>query len=167
MSPVAQRAGSRGDRLRTCLTALLLTTALIATASTRPLAAQSDLAAFSGSWTARWAQGIRTSPDGSIVIERWGDGILEIDVDGDRASATWTTEVRERVQWVLEGTLERGTLVLQSIGHDSGNPELDVVDHLEMRLRIQDAELDGGVWLHFVGRTRPSSERPVRATRTN
>ena len=125
------------------------------------------LDAFAGSWSARWAQGVRTFPDGSMEIERWGEGSLDIEVEEDAASATWTTEVRERVSWVLEGALQGDALVLRSVGHDSSNPELAVVERLEMRVRLEGGELAGGMWLHFRGRERTSSERPIRAERTN
>ena len=120
---------------------------------------------FDGAWNARWAQAVRTFSDGSMEIERWGDGSLAIDAREDRVTATWTTDVRSRVRWTLEGGLEQGMLRLRSTGHDSTDPELDIVERLEITVRAVENELEGTIRLHFRGRPRPPSERPISAVR--
>jgi hypothetical protein len=123
-------------------------------------------ALFEGVWQARWAQAVRTQADGSFEVQRWGEGELEIRAVADGVEARWTTEVVERVTWSLVGSPGSDRLVLRSTGHDSDNAELDVVERLEMHLLLAGDHLEGELRMHFRGRSRPPSPRPITAKRT-
>ncbi len=118
-----------------------------------------------GSWQVRWAQAVRTHADGSMEIQRWGDAELVLSSDGDSVFGYWKTNIQEPVQWELSGQLENGGFRLVGTEHDSTNPELDVVERIEIRGSVEGGTISGTVELRFEGRTRPPSPRPFRGSR--
>jgi len=118
-----------------------------------------------GLWAVRWAQAVRVNADLSVEIQRWGDGELELSVDGETVTGRWTTSIVETVNWSVSGTLRDGLLRLEATENDSTNPELDIVERLVITAHVQAGEMEGEIAMWFRGRERDPAPRPFTARR--
>ena len=129
-------------------------------------AAQGAGEGVTGTWDVRWAQAIRSWPDGRFEVQGWGEAELVIERDGERLVGTWTTEVRERVVWTVEGVETEKGLRLTSVGHDSDNAELAIVESITWEAELEPDGLEGTVAMRIRGRDREPALRPFTATRS-
>jgi hypothetical protein len=134
-----------------------------ATALAAPLAASAQ--AVSGTWDVTWAQAVRYERDGSMEIQRWGEALLELHQDGDRVTGSWITNILEEVRWTVEGTVSEGGLTLTSTGHDSDNPELEMVLEMRWRAEVSEDGLEGESRIVVRGREDLVRWRPWSAKR--
>lgn len=118
-----------------------------------------------GAWDVRWAQAVRVNGDGSVEIQKWGDAELVLEQDGSRVTGSWTTDVLERVQWRLSGTIQNGRLRLEATDHDSTNEELAIVERIDWEATVRQDGIEGHVFLVIRGRQRAPGRRPFAATR--
>lgn len=145
------------------LCAALLVTPIVGAGQAEP-EADSNVA---GAWNVRWAQAIRVNRDAPIEIQRWGDAELVLDTDGTTVTGRWTTNVLEVVNWRVAGTFREGRLELEGTEHDSTNPELDIVERIELRARLEEGVLEGTIAMSFRGMTRDPAQRPLTARRAS
>jgi len=117
-----------------------------------------------GSWNITWAQAVRYK-DGELEIQRWGTGMLKLDVDGEHVTGTWTTSVQETVRWTVSGTFSGGRLNLVSTGHDSDNPQLAIVEEMRWRAVLGEVGLEGEMTMVIRGRDGDLRWRPWSAAR--
>lgn len=134
--------------------------------SLAPLSAQTRAEGPEGRWLARWAQAVRTLPGDSVEIQRWGNGELVLEVDGEVVTGVWTTDVAGRVNWMLDGTYRDGVLLLHATHNDATRTELDVVERLEIRGTADGDSLEGSILLETRGRKRGPVPRPLTARRS-
>ena len=120
---------------------------------------------LTGEWDVRFAASIRHNRDGSVEVQNWDDALMVFTQDRDSVTGSWTRTVKERVTWTFEGTLKAGHVRLLSIGHDSDNPELDVLEGIVWDATLTGDRLDGYVELHLRGRAREPARRPWSAVR--
>ena len=118
-----------------------------------------------GEWDVRWASAIRHNTDGSVEVQKWGDALMVFEQVGDSVTGSWTTMILVRVTWTFQGTFRNGHLRLRSIGHDSDNSELDIIEEIVWDARLTDGRLDGYVALLFRGRARDPARRGLTAVR--
>ena len=118
-----------------------------------------------GVWDVRWAQAVRVNADGSVEIQRWGDATLVLTREGDEVRGTWTTDVVERVEWRLAGTMDGATLTLTATENDSSNPDLAIVERLDWSASVHGDDIEGEVSMIIRGRSRPPARRPFTAQR--
>ncbi len=118
-----------------------------------------------GEWDVRWASAIRNNTDGSVEVQKWGDALMVFEQVGDSVTGSWTTTILERVTWTFQGTFRDGHLRLGSIGHDSENSELDIVEEIVWDARRTGERLDGYVAMRIRGRARDPSRRDLSAVR--
>ena len=130
-----------------------------------PTAVESSRLDLAGLWEVRWAQAIRNNRDGTVDIQRWGDAILDLSVEGESVTGTWTTEVVERVVWQVAGSYDGTALRLEGTEHDSANEELSIVDRISFRAALDGQELEGVVRVHIRGRDREPADRPFSGRR--
>ena len=119
---------------------------------------------LAGTWDVEWAQAVRYE-DGELQIQRWGDAALELHLEGDQLTGSWTTNIQERVQWTVTGTFANGRLTLTAAEHDSDNAQLDMVEEMRWRGTLTDAGLEGDMTMVFRGRTGDLRWRPWSATK--
>ena len=134
--------------MRTLL-CLLAITATTSADTNQPANTITDL---TGRWDVRWASAVRVNRNGPVEIQKWGEALLVFEQDGESVTGTWTTNVPETVTWRLEGTFREGRLRLGSLGHDSDNPELDIVEGLAWQATYTDDRLEGHVSLRIRAR---------------
>lgn len=119
-----------------------------------PSAAAQDV---SGTWEVTWAQAVRIEADGRPLIQKWGQARLTLRQDGNSVVGTWKADVAD-VTWRLTGTVEGGVLRLRATEHDSGDPELSMVEGMNWEGSLQAGRLEGRMWLVV----RRAGREPVR-----
>lgn len=119
----------------------------------------------SGTWEVTWAQAVRYEGDGSLEVQRWGEALLELRQDGDGVEGTWITDILEEVRWTVQGTVSGGRLALTSTGHDSENPDLEIVEEMRWRAEVSGDALEGETRMVIRGRENVVRWRPWSAKR--
>lgn len=118
-----------------------------------------------GTWSVRWAQGIRTDGSGSFEVTRWGEAELVLKAQGDSVTGRWTTRVDGETTWPMTGTYRTGVLGLTSPGHDSTDTELAALGGIELMGQLMDGRLKGTLRLAIRGRAEVPEPRPWSAER--